>query len=288
MQNTVAAPVAGRWHYVVLVVNPVSGQELTENFTGTVGFDQVKVVASTLPATLPAGKPTSVAVDVTNTGTAPMLVQTDARLNGLKTVQLAPQGAGSTIPLPLDVEDLSGIPAYLVPPDTKQVALTSSSTVPAQVELSSPAFGIDVFGDLAAAQGGSTVSTATVSETTDTVGLGYWTLYVQEIGPFGDGGAPAGSSTLSTTATTKAFDPAVTSSTGDPFLSAVDPTAPAGTPLVIAPGATKTVTVTITPTGKAGTKVNGVLHLVTPPTQVRNVNPTGEVLANLPYSYTVG
>ncbi len=243
MQNTVAAPISGKWRYVIVVINPVSGKALTENFTGTVGFDQVQVAARPLPATLPAGKATTAQIKVTNGGSAPMLVQTDARLNGLKTLQLAPQFAGSTFPLPLSVEDLSDVPGYLVPPDTKQVAMTAASTVPAQVELIAPTNGIDVFGDLASAQGGSTISTATVAETNDQVGPGYWLTYVQEIGPFGDGGAPAGSTTISTTASTKPFDAAVTSSTGDPYLPAVDPTNDGGTPLVIAPGATKTISV---------------------------------------------
>ena len=70
---------------------------------------------------------------------------------------------------------------------------------------------------------------------------------------------------LTSTATTKRLRPAGHDSTGDPFLAAVDPTADAGTPLVIAPGATATITVTITPTRQVGPTVSGVLHLVTPP-----------------------
>ena len=88
---------------------------------------------------------------------------------------------------------------------------------------------------------------------------------------------------------TKPFDSAVKTSTGDPFLAALDASADTGTPILIAPGATKAIQVAITPTGKAGSKVNGVLHLVTPPLGIENVfNTTGEVVANLPYSYTVG
>ena len=84
------------------------------------------------------------------------------------------------------------------------------------------------------------------------------------------------------------FDPAVTSSTGDPFLSAVDPTADPGAPLVLAPGATRTITVAITPAGARGSKVSGVLHLVTTPIGVAQLfNTTGEVVATLPYAYTV-
>ena len=289
MQNTVASPQAGRWRYVVVVQSPVTGNELTENFTGTVSFDQVKVSGFSVPATLPAGKTATVTVNVTNQGTAPMILQTDARLNGQQLVQLSPQFAGSTLKLPQSVDDLSQLPAYLIPPDTSTMSLSASTTVPAQVELSSPLGGIDLFGDLGSAQGGSTVSTATVSESKGQVGLGLWGTYVQEIGPYGDGGAPAATSVLSATAMTKPFDSAVKTSTGDPFLAALDASADTGAPILIAPGATKAIQVAITPTGKAGSKVNGVLHLVTPPLGIDNVfNTTGEVVANLPYSYTVG
>ncbi len=289
MQNTVASPQAGRWRYVVIVQSPVTGQELTENFTGTVGFDQVKVTGFAIPATLPAGKTAKVTIGVTNQGTAPMIVQTDARLNGQQLVQLSPQFAGSTLKLPQDVEDLSQPPAYLVPPDTRRVSVSASTTVPAQVELGSPLGGIDVFGDLASAQGGSTVSTATVSETKGQVGLGLWSTYVQEIGPYGDGGAPAATSVLSASAMTKPFDTAVSTSTGDPFLVSLDAAADVGAPIVIAPGATRAIQISITPSGKSGSKVNGVLHLVTPPRGVAGLfYTTGEVVANLPYTYTIG
>ena len=167
--------------------------------------------------------------------------------------------------------------------------MTASTTSPAQVELNSPAGGIDVFGDLRTAQGGDTVSTATVQEKGRTVGLGYWFPYVQQIGPFGDGGAPAATSVLTATALTQPFDTSVTSSTGDPFLSAVDGTASAGTPVVIAPGASATLQVTITPQGRKGRTVKGVLNIVTTPLGVANLfNTTGEVLASLPYQYTIG
>ncbi len=70
--------------------------------------------------------------------------------------------------------------------------------------------------------------------------------------------------------------------------SAFDPTADPGTPLVIAPGATQTITVQITPTGPSGQHVSGVLHLVTTPLTIDGLfNTTGEVLANIPYSYTI-
>ena len=71
--------------------------------------------------------------------------------------------------------------------------------------------------------------------------------------------------------------------------SAIDRTAGPGTPVVIEPGKRPTITVTITPTGGQGHEgVSGVLNLVTPPQGVQGqFNTTGDVLAALPYSYTV-
>ena len=161
--------------------------------------------------------------------------------------------------------------------------------MPAQVELQSPGGGIDLFGDLQSAKGGSTVSTATVHEKAPAyVGQGYWYTYVQEIGPFGDGGAPSGQSSLVANATTAPFDLGVTSSTGDPYLPSVDPTQPAGTPVVIAPGQSAAITLTITASGASGSTVSGVLNIVTTPQGVANsFNTTGDVIATLPYGYTV-
>lgn len=287
LQNTAAAPIAGRWRYVIVVQDPVSGLEFTNGFTGTVTLNAVGVTG-TLPTRLKAGHAVTRTIRITNHGRVPMLVQTDARTGAAQALQLAPQFAGSTLSLPQSVDDLSQIPSYLVAPDTTGFSLSASSTVPAQVELNSPGGGIDLFGDLQAAKGGDTISTASVAETAGQVGLGYWGTYVQEIGPFGDGGAPAGTSVLTATATMRPFDSTVTTSTGDPYLASVDPTAPSGQPIVIAPGKTGTVTVTITPTARVGAKVSGVLHLVTTPIGVAGVfNTTGEVLATVPYSYTV-
>lgn len=292
MQNTVANPQAGRWRYVVIVSNPVSGKSLTEGFTGSVSFNRITAALSGLPsigATLPAGETTTATVTVTNPGPATIAVQTDARLNDYEHVQLAPQFAGSTFNLPLDVEELAAVPAFLVPPNTRLVSLSASSTVPAQVELSSPGGGIDVFGDLQEAKAGETISSATVREKKPYfVGQGYWFTYVQEIGPFGDGGAPAGQTTVVADALTALFDRAVTTSTGDPYLSSVDPTADPGAPVILAPGATATITVAITPTAKKGKTVTGRLNIVTTPIGVVGLfNTTGDVIATLPYRYKV-
>ena len=89
-------------------------------------------------------------------------------------------------------------------------------------------------------------------------------------------------------AKTPGFDNTIKTSTGDVRATAVDPHASLGTPARIEPGGSSTATVFITPTAPVGTKVAGVLYVVTPPAIVGNLNPTGDVLTAIPYAYTVG
>jgi len=282
-----AAPLPGRWHLVIVVQNPVTGKELEQPFTGTVGFDQV-AVSGAVPSRLAPGKPVQVPVTVRNTGVEPIAVGIDARTNTPQTLQPVPVGGQTEVPLP---ELNSVAPVYLVPPDTSKLSVATSASAPAQVELQGSAAGIDVLGDLKKAQNGSTVSIASIGEKKGYVSKGIWFATVQELGPFGPSGAPAGHASYSSSMTTAGFDHAVTSSTGDPYDQAVDPNGTGGTPTIIQPGQTATITVTITPTGR-GT-VNGHLNVVTIPNLPTGVTGlptlgTGEVIAVLPYSYRVG
>ena len=57
---------------------------------------------------------------------------------------------------------------------------------------------------------------------------------------------------------------------------------------MIAPGDSATFTVTITPKGAKGSVTSGVLNLVTSVYGTSKFNTTGDVVANIPYTYTVG
>ncbi len=87
---------------------------------------------------------------------------------------------------------------------------------------------------------------------------------------------------------TKAFDSAVTSDTGDAWLTSIDPTT-TFSPAVVNPGQTVTINVTITPTGAAGTVVRGTLNV---DDFIAFVSPYGQEggdeLTSLNYAYTVG
>ncbi|CCB71771.1 S8 family serine peptidase [Streptantibioticus cattleyicolor] len=291
---TTLNPAPGRWRYVLVVANPVSGAELSQPFTGAIGFDQDRASAAALPhgagTKLAAGKPVTVRVRYTNNTAAVQRVHAEGRLNTRVELALLPQGASATVGLPLT--PTSTVPSFLVPPGTDRLTAAAASTTPAQLELSATTSSPDLFGDLKSAQAGSTVSAVTdAGSAAQPVVSGYWSTFVQQIGPFPAGGAPAGSSTISASAHTLAFDPALTSATGDPFAAGVRGQAPATAPVEVKPGATGDVEVTITPTGRKGTTVHGVLYLVTAPGGVATANSqvgiTGSVLAALPYSYTV-
>lgn len=287
-----AAPLPGRWHMVIVVQNPVTGNAITQAFTGTVGFDQVAVTAAGLPTSgrLPAGKPVQVPVTVHNPGVEPIAIGIDPRTNGTQTLQPVPVGGSNEVDLP---EVGSTAPVYLIPPDTTKLTVATSSTVPAQVELQGSAAGIDVFGDLKKAQNGSTVSVATIGEKKGTVSKGIWFGALQELGPFGPAGAPAGHASYTASMNTAGFDHAVTSSTGDPFDLSVDPAGTGGTPTIVQPGQTATIMVTITPSGAQNSTVNGHLNVVTAPAIPTGATGlpfegTGATIAMLPYSYKIG
>jgi hypothetical protein len=291
---TTVNPVPGRWRFALNVLNPVSGAELSQPFTGTVGLDQNQATAPGLPnaagTKLAAGKPVQLTVNYTNNTAAVQQILADPRLNNRVNVPLVPLGGAATVALPLTATSV--VPGFMVPPATDSLTGVAASTTPAQFELSGPTGSPDLFGDLKKAQDGSTVSVVKDSgSASQPIAPGFWGTYVQQIGPFPAAGAPAGSSTLTASAHTLAFDPAVTSSTGDPYAAAYNATAAAVTPVTLQPGATGSLQLTITPQGKKGSVVHGVLYLVSGPAGAQLANnalaTSGSILAALPYSYTV-
>jgi subtilase family protein/peptidase inhibitor I9 len=294
VQTYDADPLPGRWHMVLVMQNPVTGQEIDQPFNGTVGFDRLAVHANGLPNSsstrLPAGQAVTVPVTVRNTGVEPIAVGVNPRTNDVRTLTPVVIQGNSEVDLP---ESGADAPVYLAPPDTSRFTVSTTSSVPAQVELQSSAAGFDLFGDLKAAQNGDTTSVATVGERKGYVSKGIWFGALQEIGPFGADGAQPGHGSYTASMRTTGFDSAVTSSTGDPFDFSVDPNGTGGTPSIIQPGQTGTIQVTITPSGHSGDSVSGHLNLVTVPLLPTGVtalpfNGTGETIAVLPYHYKIG
>ena len=283
-------PAPGTWTLVVDFAEPVVGNEISQPYQGDIRFNAVHVSASGVPnsatTTLKAGTPVTVPVTITNTGIAPEDYFVDPRLNGTETLTLAPFGPENPISLPMT----DGFPAWLVPTETSSVHVTQTSSLPTMFD-----FGIDPGDpDLANSDLGPGPLCSTSASAADTpaggvVGAGFWFAAPSECGPY-PGPAPAGAATVTMTAEAKPFDPAVTSDTGDIWPASINP-ATTFSPIVINPGQTATVNVTITPSGPKGTVVSGNLYVddfdsnVPPPVTSQT---SGDELAAIPYTYTIG
>ncbi len=199
-------------------------------------------------------------------------------------MSLAPQFGVPATGIPLT----SGDSAYfLVPPQTSSVTVNGSGSLPIQFD-----FGTDPGDpDISSSPPGGTCSitpSGTYTPSGGSVTAGFWFTTPSECGPYPAGGAPAGTANMAMTATSQAFDPTVSSTSGDLWLSATNP-AQTFSPVVINPGDTVTIDVTFTPSGATGTQVTGDLYVgdylsaIPPYGQI-----SGDELAAIPYSYSIG
>jgi subtilisin family serine protease len=287
LQLTEANPTPGRYRFILVVENPVSGAEISQDFTGTVSLAPVPVSANGLPtsrfSTIKRNHTKTVNVRVTNPGVAPISVQVDPRSTRSGAVALTPLGDATTS-LPNGFT-----PPYLVPPGTSSLTVGAvSEPGNSQLEIEGPLLAPDILGSVNG-------STSVASDSAPQVGRGVWYTQVTEVLPPGSATVD-GTTTATAVAQTQLFDTDVTSDTGDPWLQSVQAT-PTGTNtdggvgIVIQPGQTRTITVTITPTISKGTTVSGVLNIVTfgfgGPYVGVIPEVTSSVLASLPYKYTV-
>jgi hypothetical protein len=282
-----ANPVPGIWTLVVDFAEPVVGDELSQRYTGDVRFNATDISAPGLPdrirTKLASGTPVAVPVKITNTGAQAEDFFVDPRLDTSTTYQLAPLDQATGVSLPLT----GNPPFWFVPTETSSVSTAATASLPIMFDYEPNAGDPDI-----ASSGFGSGPECTTSPSSNytpydgTVTNGVWYQEPTECGPY-PSAAPAGtvSSTMSVTA--KPFDSAVTSNTGDIELAAVNPAA-SFSPIVINPGQTATINVTITPSAASGTTVRGTLYV---DDFLTNVPPYGQEgsdeLLGLPYEYTV-
>ena len=285
-QLHVLNPSAGLWTLVIDFFNTVSGTAVSQPFTVTMNDTPVHATARGLPdsasTVLTAGTPVTAYVHVRNDGTSPEAYFVDARLDTQVTTALAAQST-STLSLP----DLNGtVPLFLVPTHTTTVTATASSPSKLFFDFTYDYGDPDVFSSI------GTTATGTLSSAR--IAAGDWTVTPELLGPFVKA-APTVTATVGMTATTAAFDPAVTSPTGDLWLGSEN-ASNSFTPYVVSPGQSVTIPVTITPEGTAGTTVSGTLYLDDSSfipsdvtfDEVTSNGPEGSDVAAFSYTYTIG
>jgi hypothetical protein len=283
-------PVRGTWTLVVDFAEPVVGNEVSQPYTGSIRFTRAKATAAGLPdnagTKLTAGKRITVPVKITNRGAAPADFFIDPRLNATAQLTLAPldpPDTGISLPLALTSEP----PVYVVPAETSSVSVAVSGSVPVMFDYTSVAGSPDLASSasLAGALCSATPS-ASYTPAGGSVTPGIWAVLPDECGPY-PAAAPAATASVTMTAHAEKFDTTIRSNVGDPWRASVNPSSLFRL-FVIRPGQTKTIKVTITPAGAAGTHVSGHLYVdeffdgVPPYGQE-----TGDELAALPYSYTI-
>jgi subtilisin family serine protease len=265
-------PAPGEWTFVIAAANPVAGTATSQKFSGSLRYNVVDAKVGNLPRTLPAGKPTTIQLQVRNTGKAALSYFVDGRSTQSDDLQVRPLNQASDIPLP----QFTGT-QFAVPTETTSITAAASAGEPIDLDLST------YIGLPEVLKRSGVGNVAIASLTSPQLTPGVWLAQLNQIGPFQDP-SKKDTANIGLVAHTQLFDPAVTSSTGDAWLGTVQANAPAVKPLVLQPGQTGTISVTITPTAAKDTLVSGLLYL----DDYNQFANAGDSLKAFPYSYTVG
>ena len=275
------APQPGRWRFILLEPQ-ASGNQTSISFTARIAFNTMQVSATGLPTSartvLSASQPAvAVPVTVTNTAASAKAFFADARLDMLADVTLVEGGCGEGY-------STTSLPAFCaiaaVPPHASGVRFIAQSPVP--IAMDAMAYNVT---PVISAQQTSEGLVASIQERE--LPFGPWYIFPALLGPFGPAGAPTVPVATTTVATMQPFDSAIASDTGNYWILAATGTGPGYTPLVLAPGASGTINLTLTPDpSQVGKTVRGFVYVDT--VNVYDGYGTGDEAAELPYEYTVG
>jgi hypothetical protein len=279
-------PIPGVWTLIIDFASPVPGNELADPFTGRIRFNSVRWSRGKLPgsraAKLTPGRSYRYQIRLDNTGTAAEDVFLDARLPRLARYVLQPQDKVSGLTLPL--AGAADPPEWIVPTMTHSVSVSASSASPVMFDFGP--FPGDP--DEESPAGRAVTAGFPIGRLPSPVTQGLWSAVPSEIGPYGTGGAPAATADLRMSATTEKFDTTTSSPQGDFWRFGVASLAKSAAYhlFTVGPGQTKTLTLTIKPSGKKGTVVKGILYVDDFVDSLQFLS--GSQLVAIPYEYTIG
>jgi hypothetical protein len=275
-------PQPGRWKFLLVQDFVSSGNQTTLPFEAHIGFNVARISAPTLPndahVTLSASAaPVIVPIQVTNTGSLDKVYFADARLNTSSPLQLLPYFFNNSLP--------GGYCNFIVPTQTRSAAFVAQSNVPIDMEAESFSDTGIAFYSLSPDVYAHPIAPNTVAATLHApeIPYGFWFTPSTVAGSFGAAGAPTAPLTTSAYVLAKDFDLAVTPSTGDFWLDA-NSNFSTFTPLILAPGASGTINLSIAPDPtRIGQTISGFIYIDTMDFTVN----TGDEVVGIPYSYTV-
>jgi len=295
MQLNRANPMAGRWRFILLLAYFTSGNQTTLPFTAQLGFNTAQVSASGLPndpdiKLSSSAAPVVVPITVTNNGGLAQAYFADARLNSntaltFSTFLVPPTVIGGCNPVA--ALPFACFNTYL-PTQVRSVEFLAQSNVPITMTAASNGVGL-IFStgepELYAQPIGPDTVAASLTE--PEVPWSEWLLLPSEIGPYGASGVPTAPIATEAILKLKAFDASASADTGDLWSDVTfgtNTTNGLQNLLLLGPGQTGTINVTITPNpAQIGTTVRGRIFI---DTFNANVN-TGDEVVSLPYSYTI-
>ncbi len=268
-------PAPGRYQFVLVVNDSISGLQPSIPFSATLRYNGVSVQAAGVPNNTatqePSGQPIAIPVTVTNTGVAAKDFFVDPRLT-----QYAPLLVDSTnVQVPLSAPSF---PQFYVPTESDALTVTAeaiSPTMPISMDIlnvngappydnpkpelqetGAPDIEAASFVDSASGNDAA-VAVSTASE----VVFGNWKAAPTLIGPFAGPVTPI-TVALGAVADAQQFDTTARPSSGDGISYALNGFSGSGyAPLTLAPGQSGVITVTIVPTGTAGMTVTGDLYV---------------------------
>jgi len=277
-------PQAGRWRFVLLQNFTSAGNQTSLPFSARISFyNTAQVATGNLPNSNGArisasGPPVTLPIRVTNNGLVPQLYFADTRRATLAAVDLG------TAPL-CGVTLQGACELSWVPPEVSVLRFSARSTSPITMDaFNDVGSGVGVTGnpDLWARPAGAGSVAASLIE--PEIPWGPWLVVPSLVGPYPPDGAPTDVQvTTDALALMQPFDTTVTTDSGNVWADLVQGTNTFN-PLVLAPGQSGTIKVTIKPDASlVGKTVSGFLYVDTFNTTVLS----GDEVVQIPYSFKV-